>query len=270
MGEAAAGSLSESGNLEVLRKTKIALICSVKCPGSVILKTYDLMRSLRNENVTVISGFHSPMEHECLNIILRGTCGIAICYARSLPKTTPADYRKALKDGRLLRLSAFDEKQTRATKQTCAQRNRLVASLADVIFVPYASPGGMVEEICAEAARSGKPIFTFEGDPCASLQAVGVRAISGGSPAVLLTSVPQSVGPQPLQVAANSSQRTYSVESIRRTHKRAYEKWTDEDEALLLKLHEDGKTRREIARELQRQPGAISSRLRKIERRKAE
>jgi len=266
MGKAAKDLMSKSSNPWLLSRSKIGLLCSVKCPGSVILQTYDLMRSLRNENVTVISGFHSPMERGCLNILLRGTCGIAICYARSLPKTTPSNCRKALEDGRLLMLSAFEEKQTRATKQTCAQRNRLVASLADVIFVPYASPGGMVEKICAEAARSGKPIFTFEGDPGASLQAMGARTIPAGSPAVLLKSVPKSADAPPPKVT-NSPQRTYSVKDIRRTHKRAYEKWTEEEEALLLKLYEEGRTRREIARELQRQPSAISSRLRKIEQR---
>lgn len=44
-------------------------------------------------------------------------------------------------------------------------------------------------------------------------------------------------------------------------------KWTDQEEALLLRLRGEGKTRREIAQALQRQPSAISSRLRKIERR---
>lgn len=275
MGEAAASSLSKSGNLEVLKKRKIALICSVKCPGSVILQTYELMRSLRNENVTVISGFHSPMERECLNILLRGPstgsrCGIAICYARSLPKRIRVEFRKPLDEGRLLLLSPFSERQDHVTRASSTVRNKLVAELGDALFIPYASPGGMVEAICREAARSGKPIFTFDGDPGASLQALGARTIPLSGAAALLGSIPQSVYPRPLQMATNSSRRTYSVESIRRTYKRAYEKWTDQEEALLLKLYEDGRTRREIAQSLQRQPSAVSSRLRKIERRKAE
>ena len=271
----AQGVTSAVGDPAILGRRKIGMLCSIKCPGSVILHIYDLMRDLRNESLAVVSGFHSPMEKECLNILLRGPstgsgCSVVICYARSLPARIPAELRKPIDDGRLLLLSAFAEGQDNITRASSAARNKQVAELGDALFIPYASPGGMVEGICRDAARSGKPIFTFDGDPGASLQAMGARAIPLSGAAVLLGSVPQSVDPQPLQVATNSSQRTYSVESIRRDYKRAYEKWTDHEEALLLKLHEDGKTRREIAQELQRQPSAISSRLRKIEQRTAE
>lgn len=49
--------------------------CSVRsnCLGDVILKTLDLMCELRDADAYVVSGFHSPMERECLNILLRGT-----------------------------------------------------------------------------------------------------------------------------------------------------------------------------------------------------
>jgi len=168
------------GDAAILDRRSIALICSVKCPGSVILQTYDLMRSLRSENVTVVSGFHSPMERECLNILLRGTCRIAICYARSLPKRTPTDYRQALKDGRILMLSAFDDKQTRATKQTSAERNRLVASLADVIFVPYAAEGAKAEALCREIAAQGKPLRTLDDEHCTNVLSLGAEAVGAG------------------------------------------------------------------------------------------
>jgi predicted Rossmann fold nucleotide-binding protein DprA/Smf involved in DNA uptake len=47
------------GNLDILRNKPLAVLCSNKCPGSLILKTYDFMRQMRDEGVTVISGFHS-------------------------------------------------------------------------------------------------------------------------------------------------------------------------------------------------------------------
>jgi len=171
------GLHSVVGNSDILGRRKVALICSVKCPGSMILQTYDLMRGLRNQSVTVISGFHSPMERECLDILLRGTCGIAICYARSLPKRTPTEYRQALKAGRLLMLSAFDDKQTRATKDTSAERNRLVASLADVVLVPYAAEGGKTEALCREVADAGKRLLTLRGEHPANLVSLGAVPI---------------------------------------------------------------------------------------------
>lgn len=42
------------------------------------------MKLLRDAGVTVIGEFHSPMEKECLNILLRGSQPIIVCPARSL------------------------------------------------------------------------------------------------------------------------------------------------------------------------------------------
>jgi len=58
------------GNRNILQTKPLALFCSVKCPGNLILQTYDLAQKWRDAGVTVISGFHSPMERECLNILL--------------------------------------------------------------------------------------------------------------------------------------------------------------------------------------------------------
>ena len=60
------------GNFDILQQKPLGLFCSVKCPGNLILKTYDLARELRDKGVPVISGFHSPMEKECLSLLLRG------------------------------------------------------------------------------------------------------------------------------------------------------------------------------------------------------
>lgn len=50
------------GDLNILNQQSLALFCSVKCPGNLILQTYDLAQRLRKSGVTVIGGFHSPME----------------------------------------------------------------------------------------------------------------------------------------------------------------------------------------------------------------
>ena len=52
------------GDLDLLRQETVALFCSVKCPGNLILKTYDLARQVRDAGTAVISGFHSRMEKE--------------------------------------------------------------------------------------------------------------------------------------------------------------------------------------------------------------
>ncbi len=76
------------GNLEIPGERRLALFCSVKCPGDLILKTYDATRELRDAGVTVIGGFHSPMEKECLALLLRGRQPIIFCPARGLEEMT--------------------------------------------------------------------------------------------------------------------------------------------------------------------------------------
>ena len=73
------------GALDILNDRKLGFFCSIKCPGNLILRTYDLARLLRDGGVTVIGGFHSPME-ECLAILLRGTQQVIRAEGRTLPR----------------------------------------------------------------------------------------------------------------------------------------------------------------------------------------
>jgi len=136
------------GNLAVLAELKVGLFCSVRCPGDAILGAYDAARKLRDEGVTVISGFHSPVEKECLRILLRGKQPILICLARALEKIRiPAEWRRALEGGRMLLLSPFEKRPRRPTTESSHQRNELVAALSDEIFIIHAEPGGSIERI---------------------------------------------------------------------------------------------------------------------------
>src|SRR3972149_7069246 len=78
LGNNAPESITVLGNTDILRKKMLALFSSVKCPGKLILQTYDLMQNLKEANVTIISGFHSTMEQECLTILLRGNNPVII------------------------------------------------------------------------------------------------------------------------------------------------------------------------------------------------
>ncbi len=257
------------GSDRLLASHKIGLLCSIQCPGDIILKTLDLMQELRNMEVCVVSGFHSPLEQECLKILLRGTCAIVVCYARSLPGRVPPEYVKPIDNGRMLLLSPFDETQNHATRDTSRLRNRFVVALGDAVLVPYAASGGITEGVQREASCLGKPVLTFQADRSgaddnAMLVAGAVALIQSLSRTACASlderHVAQSTSSQDLKPK-------YRLSDIRRVHSRAYEKWTCEEEARLKKLLDAGRSKREIAQELQRQPSAISSRLRKIERR---
>lgn len=176
LGRAAPKQLTCVGNLDLLAEKSLALFCSNRCPGNLILKTYDLAVELRDAHIPVIGGFHTPMERECLRILLRGKQPVIICLARALGKRQilPA-YQQPLAQARLLLISPFDAKQKRITAVTSAYRNRVVAALAARVFVAYAVPSGKTEQFCHEIADWRKPLFTFDDNANANLSALGAQ-----------------------------------------------------------------------------------------------
>jgi predicted Rossmann fold nucleotide-binding protein DprA/Smf involved in DNA uptake len=148
LGAAAPTRLWAIGDSGILTERKIALFCSVRCPGDAILRAYDTARKLRDEGVTVVSGFHSPVEKECLRILFRGEQPVIIVLARAMGKIRlPKDWRDPLEGGRLLLISPFEARPRRADKNYARRRNELVLALADELLIVHAEEGGEVERM---------------------------------------------------------------------------------------------------------------------------
>ncbi len=170
------------GDIGLLRTGLLGLVCSVRCPGSVVLKTFDAVRGLRDGGVALVGGFHSPMERESLDILLRGRQPVVLCPARGLARLRlGASARQGIKDGRLLVVSPFSERMRRTTSAQSAQRNLLVAALADALLVPYASVGGAAWATARAALDRGQAVFTFEVEKNKALLERGARAFSGAA-----------------------------------------------------------------------------------------
>ena len=168
------------GDAAVLDRPKIALFCSVKCPGKLILDTYDLAKRFRDKGVTVISGFHSPMERECLRILLRSPHPVIWCLARGLYRqipSTPVDCRPAVAEGRLVMVSPFPDTMRHITTETATTRNRLAAHMASAVVVAHAAPGSKMETLCRDTLADGKSIYTFDHPANADLLAAGAKRI---------------------------------------------------------------------------------------------
>lgn len=167
------------GNFALLEKRLLGFFCSTQCPGEIILRTYDLARALRDASVPVISGFHSPMEKECLDLLLRGTQPVVFCPARSIERMRIARRgRDALDAGRLLFLSPFKPSSRRITENLAEQRNRLVAYLASKVFVAHAAPRSKTEQFCKDLLSQGKELVTFDSPMNANLIERGASCLS--------------------------------------------------------------------------------------------
>lgn len=149
------------GNKAIMHHHKVAFLCSRKCPGTAILKSFDWAVEQREKGICVISGFHSGIEKDVLHYLLKGTQPIILALARGIKKRFEPELKTALDAGRLLVITPFAETVTRVTEETATQRNRLMMELADEIVIAHASPGGKLEKLSIEC-RDKKMSFLYE------------------------------------------------------------------------------------------------------------
>jgi len=193
---AAAPIFYAMGDLSILHHPLLGLICSIQCPGSIIIKTFDFIRKLRDEKVIMIGGFHSPMERDCLDLLLRGTQPVILCPARSLYNLRMGkEARKAVAEGRLLVLSLFGDDVRRTTASQSILRNDMVSALAEAILVPHATQNGKTWMTVLKALGYGQKIVTFEDDANANLIASGARGCRDDLPSELLLGLTGATAP---------------------------------------------------------------------------
>ena len=186
-GEGRSGPVTAWGRLGLLEGALLGFFCSVRAPGDIVLKTYDLARALRSRRVRLVGGFQSPMEKEFLDLLLRGVAGAVVCPARGLGvMRLPGAWSGPLDEGRLLVLSFFDDAVRRPTAAIAGRRNACVAALADRLLVAHAAPGGKTERLCRDALAAGKRVFTLESSDNAHLIARGAVPVSADDPAACL------------------------------------------------------------------------------------
>ena len=172
-------AVSVLGDLALLDGVLTGFFCSVRCPGDIILKTYDLAKALRDTEITLIGGFQSPMEREFLDVLLWGRVRVVICPARGLGNMrVPKIWRAPLTDGRLLILSFFDDTIRRPTAAIVAERNASIAAVCDRILVAHAQPNGKTEALCRHALTNGKPVLALDSPHNAHLIALGAARVS--------------------------------------------------------------------------------------------
>ena len=172
-------AVSVMGDLALLDGVLTGFFCSVRCPGDIILKTYDLAKALRGAEITLIGGFQSPMEKEFLDVLLWGRVRVIICPARGLGNMrVPKTWRAPLADGRLLLLSFFDDTIRRPTAAIVGERNASIAAVCDRILVAHAQRNGNTETLCRHALTSGEPVLALDSPHNAHLIALGAARVS--------------------------------------------------------------------------------------------
>lgn len=120
------------GNISLLVHKKIGYFASSKIASLSVLPTLDWAAEVsKREDVAIVSGFHSKMEREVLDFLLRGKCGIVCVLARSIYKKIPDKFCEAYNSGRVLFIAPFKTSATMTSRHLCGKRNKYVASISD-------------------------------------------------------------------------------------------------------------------------------------------
>ena len=121
-----------SGNNELLKRRKVGFLASRNISSLSILPTLDWATEVsKREDIAIVSGFHSKMERNVLEILLKGQCGIIIVLARGMYRKLPIQYEEAMSQKRLLIISNEKDNVKRVSEQTAHKRNEYVREIAD-------------------------------------------------------------------------------------------------------------------------------------------
>jgi predicted Rossmann fold nucleotide-binding protein DprA/Smf involved in DNA uptake len=180
LGRHSPAELQAIGEMSLLRQPTLALVCSLKCPGSIILATHIFATRTSRSGPVVVGGFHSPMERQCLDLLIRRRVPAVVCPARSIEKIRlPVAWKNAISTNHLLVLSQFPPGRRRATTEQALMRNEFVGALADQILIPHARPASKTEQLALKLMQMGKRVLTFHDNRNERLLQLGAQPFDG-------------------------------------------------------------------------------------------
>jgi predicted Rossmann fold nucleotide-binding protein DprA/Smf involved in DNA uptake len=142
------------GNAALLAEPLIGFIASRAYPANVLIETLDLAAQWSRESRVILSGFHSPLEQQVLQSLLRRQGRAVKLLARTFASSgyRPSEQeREALATNRLLVLSACPPAATRTTRATALARNKLTLALSSQIHAPHITPGSPLAALLRQA-----------------------------------------------------------------------------------------------------------------------
>lgn len=135
------------GNKQILNNPMTAFLCSDNYSSKSVLASYDWATEMKKTGRVVISGFQSRLERDVLKILLKGSQPVVLALARSIYKNCPLLYIDAVREGRMLIFSQFDDELPVVTKTQAYARNLKIIELAADVVIGHIHKSGMLETI---------------------------------------------------------------------------------------------------------------------------
>ena len=151
-------SMTGTGNPDLLDLPMTAFFASRQCPGTAIRAAMDWALQQAKAKEVVVSGFHSPLEQSVLKVLIQARSPVVAVLARPVEGARLlAEWAEPLALGRMASVSATTD-ATRLTEEAATARNMAVAQLVLRIVIAHASPGGALEELCAQWRADGREV----------------------------------------------------------------------------------------------------------------
>lgn len=134
---------------------KIGYFASSKIAPLSVLPTLDwAVEIAKREDIAVVSGFHSKMEREVLDYLIKGRCGIIMVLARSIYRKVPSKLKEAFNQNRVLFISDDSMHNVIMTgKDNALKRNRLVAQFANELVFSSLTPESSLSQIAEDSLK---------------------------------------------------------------------------------------------------------------------
>lgn len=170
-------SLKVIGSLAPFNGKLVGILCSQKCPGDLILKGFDTVLQLRDQNLVVVSGFHSPVEKDVFDILLRGNQSLVLCLAKSIESyRLPSALLSRVEKGSLTIIAPdFPISSDRITQETSRLRNALIIDICDQILVIHAHPRGQLINLLSTYEKNLSKMFALDSVNNQHLFDIGVQ-----------------------------------------------------------------------------------------------
>lgn len=139
-----------SGNVDLLKKKKIAIFTSQKIPLSIISPAEDFILTLTYAPHIFISGWHSPFERRVFKKLMKQKKEVIFFTPKGIRNFKILNYMKeAYQENRLLIASTLWEKD-KITLGNSLKRNKIISEIADYNLFTFINKGGNLEKLFFE------------------------------------------------------------------------------------------------------------------------
>lgn len=262
--------LYKSGNKNLLTSYKTAFLCSRLTPESYYKAVLQWVYQLSPDRDCILCGNHSYAEQKVFTLLLQLKIPTILVLAEAMKTQWNNDIENAFKENRLLIITSCDETVHRVSKQSAADRNRLILSLSDTIVIGYCSKGGNIERqitnltnvrflspepfSSAHTEKDSPSLIQESHNVCVSANLTNLSANLTNLSTEHLTNEKKEQPPK----------KKYTLEEKRQQYGNAYLPWEERADEYLIHLYDEGKSIKELTEIFERNRGSITSRLKKL------